>query len=112
MDYGPRGPPPPHPNEQPSSTVPHHPNQFQDQYRQFGPQYRGYSPHYPPGYMPPSGFKGMYLFCSSFIPQSIWLLFSVSSISKLNFRLTIFTTRNLNFDNDHSRNVDHLTLDI
>ena len=58
MDYGPRGPPPPHPNEQPSSTVPHHPNQFHEQFRQFGPQYRGYSPHYPPGYMPAGGFKG------------------------------------------------------
>ena len=61
VDYGPRGPPPPHPNEQPSSTVPHHPNQFHDQYRQFSPQYRGYSPHYPPGYMPSGSFKGFKL---------------------------------------------------
>ena len=45
----------------------------------------------------------------------LWLMVKMDflgSISLSNFRLTILTTRNLDFDNGHGQNPDYLTSDI
>ena len=49
------------------------------------------------------------------LPHGQWskkLTMATSSHPQSNFKLTILTTRNLNFDNVHGQNLDYLTTDI
>ena len=47
-----------------------------------------------------------------FTPWSMVKMDILSSISWFNFRLTILTTRNLDFDISHGQDPDYLTTDI
>ena len=47
-----------------------------------------------------------------FAPWSMVKMDNLSSILLSNFRLTILTTRTLDFDKGHGQNLDYLTTDI